>query len=246
MPMMQDAEPVAQGGGRQARALRRRLWGLALLLALLLLLGVAWSWSPLKAWLDIDQLVGALQRLGQSFGLVAAVAGFALALALAVPLTFLTLVAIVAFGPWLGFACALPAALAGASLSYLAGRALGRDALERLGGARVNAVSQALARRGLLAVILVRFTPVAPFAIVNMVAGASHIRLRDLLLGTAIGMTPSTVFMMVFMDRIIAELKKPSESGMVMLGVTVLLIGAGGWALKRWLGRLQDDEARGA
>jgi pimeloyl-ACP methyl ester carboxylesterase len=118
------------------------------------------------------------------------------------------------------------------------------EAVERLGGARVNAVSRALAKRGLLAIILVRFTPVAPFAIVNMVAGASQIRLRDLLLGTAIGMTPSTVFMMVFMDRIIAELKKPSESGLALLGVTVLLIVAGGWALKRWLKRLKAEEAR--
>jgi uncharacterized membrane protein YdjX (TVP38/TMEM64 family) len=237
--MSRDAERAAQ-----ATAVKRRLWLLALLIALLLLLGVAWSWSPLKAWLDIDQIVGALRRLGHSFGPLAAVGGFALAVALAVPLTFLTLVAIVAFGPWLGFACALPAALAGATFSYLIGRRLGREAVERLGGARVNAVSRALAKRGLLAIILVRFTPVAPFAIVNMVAGASQIRLRDLLLGTAIGMTPSTVFMMVFMDRIIAELKKPSESGLALLGVTVLLIVAGGWALKRWLKRLKAEEAR--
>ena len=239
--MNQDAERAGQAG-----AVRRRLWLLALLIALLLLLGVAWSWSPLKAWLDIEQIVGALRRLGHSFGPLAAVGGFALAVTLAVPLTFLTLVAIVAFGPWLGFACALPGALAGAAFSYLIGRGLGREAVERLGGARVNAVSRALARRGLLAIILVRFTPVAPFAIVNMVAGASQIRLRDLLLGTALGMTPSTVFMMVFMVRIIAELKKPSESGLALLGVTVLLIVAGGWALKRWVGRLKADEARGA
>jgi uncharacterized membrane protein YdjX (TVP38/TMEM64 family) len=218
---------------------RRRLWGLALLVALLLALGAAWSWSPLKAWLDIDLIVGALQRLGLAFGPLAALAGFALALALAVPLTFLTLVAIVAFGPWMGFACALPGALIGAAISYAIGRALGREAVERLGGAKVNALSHQLARRGLLAIIIVRFTPVAPFAIVNMVAGASQIRLRDLLLGTAIGMTPSTVFMMVFMDRIIAELKKPSESGLALLGVSVLLIVAGGWVLKRWLARVK-------
>lgn len=238
--------PGAPQADAAARAVRRRLWLLALLVAALVLLGVAWSWSPLKAWLDIDLIVGALQTLGRSFGPLAAVAGFALAVALAVPLTFLTLVAIVAFGPWLGFACALPAALAGATLSYLIGKGLGREAVERLGGKRVNELSRQLARRGLLAIIIVRFTPVAPFAIVNMVAGASQIRLRDLLLGTAIGMTPSTVFMMVFMDRIIAELKKPSESGLALLGVTALLIVAGGWALKRWLGKLRAEEASGA
>ena len=158
-----------------------------------------------------------------------------MALALAVPLTFLTLVAIIAFGPWGGFACALPGALLGASASYLAGRWLGRGAIERLGGERVKALSLQLEKRGLLAVILVRFVPVAPFAVVNMMAGASRIRLRDLLLGTAIGMTPSTVFMMVFLERVIEALRRPSEGGAVFIGATVLLLALGGWGLKRWL-----------
>lgn len=222
------------------RSLKLRLFALGVALALLLGLGAAWSWSPLRSWLDIDLIVGALQRLGAAFGMLAAVAGFALAVATAVPLTFLTLVAIVAYGPWSGFACALPGALIGAALSYGAGMALGRDAIERLGGERVNRVSQRLGRRGVLAIVLVRLVPVAPFAIVNMVAGASRIRLRDLLLGTAIGMTPSTVFMMLFMDRIIASFRQPGTFGFGLLALTVLLLAAGGWALKRWLRKLPD------
>lgn len=225
----------------EAPAVRRRLWLLAILLALLVVLAVAWSSTPLKTWLDIDLIVGVLQQLGATFGPLAAVAGFALALVAAVPLTFLTLVAIVAFGPWMGFACALPGALIGATFSYLIGKGLGREAVEKLGGEKVNALSRQLARRGLLAIVIVRFTPIAPFAIVNMVAGASHIRLRDLLLGTAIGMTPSTVFMMVFLDRIIAALREPSESGLVLLGVTALLLAAGAWILKRWLATVGGD-----
>ncbi|MES2321692.1 MAG: VTT domain-containing protein [Pseudomonadota bacterium] len=213
----------------------RRLWLFAGVLALLLALALAFSWSPLKAWLDIDKVVASLHDLGRQFGPLAALGAFALALALAVPLTFLTLVAIIAFGPWGGFTCALPAALLGATISYLAGRALGRDAIERLGGERVKALSLQLEKRGLLAVILVRFVPVAPFAVVNMMAGASRIRLRDLLLGTAIGMTPSTVFMMVFLERVIEALRRPSEGGAIFIGVTVLLLALGGWGLKRWL-----------
>lgn len=213
----------------------RRLWMFACVLALLLALALAFSWSPLKAWLDIDKVVVSLQDLGRQFGPLAAIAAFALAVALAVPLTFLTLVAIIAFGPWGGFGCALPGALLGATASYLAGRSLGRDAIERLGGERVKALSLQLERRGLLAVILVRFVPVAPFAVVNMMAGASRIRLRDLLLGTAIGMTPSTVFMMVFLETVIEALRRPSEGGAVFIGATVVLLALGGWGLKRWL-----------
>ncbi|MES2149975.1 MAG: VTT domain-containing protein [Pseudomonadota bacterium] len=219
----------------EAARLRRRLLALGGVALLLLALGAAWSWSPLHDWLDLGRIVAGLRRLGQGYGPLAAIGGVALALACAVPLTFLTLVAIVAFGPWTGLACAMPGALAGAALSYALGAALGSEAVARLGGARVNRLSTELARRGVLAIVLVRLTPVAPFAIVNMAAGAARIRLRDLLLGTAIGMLPSSVFMMVFVERIVAGLAEPGRFGLWLLALSVLLLAAGGWALRRWL-----------
>ncbi|MBT9506399.1 VTT domain-containing protein [Rhodoferax sp.] len=219
---------------RQKRLRLRLLW---LLAALVVLIGLAaaWSWSPLRTWLDMDLMVASLRRVGQSFGFVAAVTIFALAVAAAVPLIFLTLVCIVAFGPWIGAACTLLGALVGACLSYGLGKYLGREALEHFGGARVNALSQQLARRGVLAVIAVRLVPVAPFAIVNMIAGASHIRLRDLLLGTAVGMTPGTVAMMIFMEQIMVALKQPSAGRIWMVALTLLLIVLGVWGLRRWM-----------
>ncbi len=220
-----------------ARALRLRLALLGAAIALLLALAACWAWSPMKSMLDLDAIVAALRGFGQSFGAPAAMAGFALAVATAVPLTFLTLVAIVAFGPWGGFAVALPGALLGSAISYGAGRVLGRDAVAALAGPRINLVSQRLGERGLLAVVLIRLVPVAPFPIVNMVAGASQLRLRDLLLGTAIGMTPSTVFMMVFVESILASMKQPSGMGLGFIAGTALLLALGGWGLKKWLGR---------
>ena len=215
--------------------LRRRVYLLALVLCALLGLAAAWHWMPLRQWLDVDLVVAALRQFGQAFGPLAAVAGFALALTVAVPLTFLTLVALVAFGPLAGFGCAMVAALIGAAASFGLGVYLGRDAVERLAGKRVNMLSRHLARRGLVAVILVRLVPVAPFAVVNMVAGASRIRLRDLLLGTAIGITPGTLAMMVFVDQIAAALREPTPLTFALAGLTVALIAAGAWGMQRWL-----------
>lgn len=229
--------------GVQAGALRRRLWGLVLVMVGLVALAVAWSWSPLKAWLDLDMLVAALQRWGASVGPVAAVAGFAVALVLAVPLTFLTLVTLAAYGPWGGMACAFLGAALGASTSYLVGRWLGFEALQRLGGERLNAISQKLASKGLWAVVAVRMVPVAPYAIINMLCGATHIRLRDLLLGTAMGMAPSTVVMALFMEQILAALKAPSPLTYALLALTVVLIGAGAWGMKRWIGPAVSRQA---
>lgn len=215
--------------------LKWKLVGLVLALLALLALAAAWSWSPLRHWLNIELIVSTLQTLGQSYGAYAAIAGFTLALSLAVPLTFLTLVTLVAFGPYAGFFYTLVAATLGATISYGAGYLLGRDVVQRLGGERVNRVSQQLAHRGILAVIAVRMVPIAPFAVVNMIAGASHIRLRDLLMGTAIGITPGTLIMVVFIDQIIEAMKRPSATT-ALLGVAMLaLIIAGAWGFKRWL-----------
>ena len=215
--------------------LRRKLYLLAFALAALIGLAVAWSWTPMRAWLDVDWVVVSLQRFGQTFGPVAAVCGFALALTLAVPLVFLTLVALVAFGPMAGFGCVMGGALLGAAASYGIGFFLGREVVQRLGGERINSLSRRLASRGLLAMIALRMVPVAPFAVVNMVAGASHIRLRDVLLGTLIGITPGTLAMTLFVDQIAAALKQPTPLTFVLAGLTVMLIVLGAWVMQRWL-----------
>jgi len=212
----------------------RLLW-LALSLLALMGLALAWSWSPLRGWLDIDVIVAALQRLGQTLGPLAAVGGFALAVSLAVPLTFLTLVALAALGPWAGLACSMAGALVGVCISYGIGYLLGREALERLAGERVNVLSRRLSQRGVLAIVAVRMVPIAPFAVVNMITGASHISLRDVLLGTAIGMTPATLVMMVFMNQLLDTLRQPSSQSLFLLLIPLGLILAGLWGVRRWL-----------
>lgn len=228
-PRASDAAPLSSA------TLRRRLWLLAAAVLTVIALAIGWTATPLRQWLDVDMVVSALRQFGEAFGPLAATLGFALAMTLAVPLTFLTLVALVALGPWVGFACAMAGALLGAIVSYGAGAFLGHAVLVRLAGPRINLLSQRLASRGLLAVVLVRLVPIAPFAVVNMVAGASHIRLRDLVLGTAIGMTPGTLAMVVFVDQITAALRSPTPLTFALLGGTVLLIAIGAWGLQRWL-----------
>lgn len=231
---------MSAGGGS---ALRRRLWVLALALVALVALAAAWTWSPMREWLDVDRIVSGLQQLGRAFGPVAAIVGFGLALALAVPLTFLTLVTLVAFGPWTGFVTCMVGAALGAGLSHGLGVLLGREVVQRLGGPRVNAVSQRLADHGLLAVVAIRMVPVAPFAIINMVAGASQISLRHMLLGTALGMAPGTLVMAFFVDQIVAALRDPGPLAYALLAGAVLLVVGAGFAAKRWVRHVEAQRA---
>jgi uncharacterized membrane protein YdjX (TVP38/TMEM64 family) len=51
-----------------------------------------------------------------------------------------------------------------------------------------------------------RLVPVAPFTVVNLVAGAAGVRLRDFLAGSVIGMGPGIVLICLSLDRARAAL----------------------------------------
>ena len=77
----------------------------------------------------------------------------------------------------LGFAYAFAGSLASAILTYGIGAWLGRDPLQSLLGPRLNRIRGSIQRSGFLAIAAIRLVPVAPFTIVNMVAGACRIPL---------------------------------------------------------------------
>ncbi len=189
----------------------------------------------MRQWLDVSLIVTKLEQFGQAFGPVLATLGFAGALTVAIPLTFLTLVTLVAFGPGQGFLISVVGATLGAALTFLAGKMLGHEVVQRIGGPKVNQVSERLSSHGILAVVAVRMVPIAPFAIVNMIAGATHLRLRDMVLGTAIGMTPGTLVMMFFVDQIIEAVKNPNLTTVLIGGVLTALIVGGIFGMRKWL-----------
>ena len=116
-----------------------------------------------------------------------------------------------AFGPLLGPAYALAGSLLAAAVTFAIGRALGRDWVRRLATRRVMAFNRRLNRHGLLAMTVLRLFPVAPFTVVNLIAGASDIRARDYMLGSLIGMSPGIILMTLFGDRLGAWLRQPER-----------------------------------
>ncbi len=106
------------------------------------------------------------------------------------PVMILIAVTILAFGPWWGFWYALFGMTASAMLTFWIGRLLGRRVVDYLPGSRVHRISRALAAKGVLTVVTLRILPLAPFSILNAMAGASHIRTRDFFMGTVLGELP--------------------------------------------------------
>ncbi|HEY5675942.1 MAG TPA: VTT domain-containing protein [Myxococcales bacterium] len=95
------------------------------------------------------------------------------------------------YGPW-GGAISLAAAVASAATSFSIARALGGAAAAQalMERPRARALAELAAEGGAWTVVLVRLSPVLPYTPSNAVMGLTPLRLRDLSLGTALGMAP--------------------------------------------------------
>lgn len=129
-------------------------------------------------------------------------------------------------------------AIASAVVTYSIGAAIGRLSLERALGPRMSRVRRNIVRRGMLAVATVRLVPIAPFTLVNLVAGASRIPFTDFVLGTAIGMAPGLVVISVLGHQIWSTVGQPTLRNLVLFAMAMfgwLAISAGAQALLlRW------------
>jgi uncharacterized membrane protein YdjX (TVP38/TMEM64 family) len=217
---------------------RFRLIGIVAGVALVGAMALAWQVTPLRDWLALDRWIDAGTSLRDSpWAPLVVVLVYVGAGLLAFPLLVLIAATALVFGVVLGPVYTLAGALTSAALTFAIGRALGRHSVRRLAGSRVNDLSRRLARRGLLAVAFVRMLPIAPFSIVNVVAGASHIRWSDFLLGTAIGLAPGIVTLTFFVDRAIAAIREPGAGTFALLAVAILVIAALARVLRRKLQR---------
>ena len=222
----------------------RRLIGLGLFALALALLAVAWRWTPLREHVNLASLIGFARQLeALPFTPVAVVASYVAAGLVMVPVTLLIAVTGIVFGPVFGTLYAAGGTMLSAAVAYGIGHWLGRETVQKLLGARINKLSKRIARRGILAMVIVRMLPIAPFTVVNMVAGASHIRFRDYLLGTLLGMLPGITLTVTFVHHLAEAVRNPSPGSIAVLaGVagTIILLAVG---LQKLLKRREDRTA---
>lgn len=224
-------DPEQHGHAELARAAR---WVLVTLAALLVLAGV-WRFTPLGDWLTAARLAGWVGLLpGEAVPVLAVLGGFVVGSLVMVPQTLLTLGTVLAFGALKGGVYAYLGTLLAAAVTYLVGRELGRDTMHRLGGTRVDLVSRYLSHRGIRTMAVMSILPVAPFTLVNLVAGASHIRFWDYFAGTALGVWTGVVAIALFASQLEDLIRHPSTANVVtVLLVMAALAGAGYWLHRR-------------
>jgi phospholipase D1/2 len=116
--------------------------------------------------------------------------------------------------------------------------------VRKVAGEKLNHISRQMAKKGILTVAVIRNIPVAPFTMINLIAGASHIRLKDYLLGTALGMTPGILAITIFADRILHTIMHPDWiNALIAAALAAALVAGNLWVTKR-LSRIQEKKEK--
>ncbi|MBA4141959.1 MAG: VTT domain-containing protein [Nitrosospira sp.] len=198
------------------------------ILAAILVLAAAWQWSPLREWVRVETLVSFVAELRKSPATpLLAICLFVIGGLVAFPLTVLIIACVFVFDAWLGFLYSLLGACLSAMTTYGLSHMLGHDIIRRFAGNKINALNKRLAQRGIMTMVVARIFPFSPFLIINLLAGASHIRLRDFALGTAIGLVPRISVIALVTDYLVTLDKSDLPPVAVFAGVVVIIIASG-------------------
>jgi phospholipase D1/2 len=211
---------------KQQQSFKKQWLSAAAIIIFLIAMTLIWRFTPLADAItqdSISNLAAQIEKL--PFSPVIILFCFALASVLAFPVTLLVIASVLTFGPWWGSFYALIGAIIGSLSGFAIGNFIGKSLIEKLTGSAISRLSKRISKHGILSVITVRIIPVAPFTIINLIAGASHIKLRDFFIGTVIGLLPGIITLTLFADSLIETIKHPDLSQvMILIGVMALVV----------------------
>lgn len=213
-----DAQDEKDPLRSDAQRVRRRLAITVLIVVILVALAVVWFATPLREWIDVRHLVAMLTRFSDSpFAPLIMLALFVGGGLVVMPVNVLIAATVLVFGPLLGAIYALIGCELNALVLYELGRRLPHAERDNQLGARIRRLRAKLSEHGVLAVALVRFVPIAPYSIVNFVAGAARIDRVKYFVGTAIGMLPGIILNALFIDRVLGAIEEPGPWSYLLL-----------------------------
>jgi len=224
----------------------RPAWGrLAAIAIVVIALAALWRFTPLAAVVTPENAIAWAKEFGsRPWAPFVVMAAYTPACFVMFPRPLVTLAAVIAFGPYLGFLYAMLGIVFSAIVTYYVGKRMRRDTVRRLAGPRLDQMVEVLRRYGLLAMTLLRLVPLAPFFVEGLIAGAVRLRLRDLTIGTAIGLLPGTLATTIFGDQLESAFSGGEFNWWVVGGAVALLVG-GSIAVKRWFSRMAGRLAAG-
>lgn len=222
---------------------RGRILTVVLMLLAMLGLAYAWEWGPLKEWLNLGTVsYWASYIANSSLALLWIVLGFTLGGLVMFPVTVLIVAVAMTFEPVTAFFYSLVGCLSSAITVYYVGHVLGRETIRKIAGSRLNRLSMRLGRQGFMVITVLRLFPIGPYTVINLVAGASHIRFKDYILGTILGLLPGLVAITALGDRLGGIIRSPKPENFVQFASLLVIIAVANIVAHRWMSKRESNK----
>lgn len=236
--------PTLDGAAVPARNPRRRSIMILLGLTIVGVLGGLMFWASQSIeWLSSDSINAFLEESrGTYFALPTVLLVYVVGGILFFPVTVLSLAVAAIFGPIWGPIYGIMGALMSSAIMFGIGKLSGNAGLKKLGGPKVAAVDEKLKRSGIVGVAAIRMLPIAPFSLVNLVAGISSIGILQFLIGTFLGMFPPMIAKGLVGDSIAQIWKNPSVETISYLVGGIILWGLMIWGSQKFARYYQEKK----
>ena len=214
----------------------RHLLKIITLFGLAIALAVIWRWTSLNEWMDIDNAINVAESIKQyPLAPFIVILVFILLGFVSFPITILIIATVIIFGPWLGTLYSYIGAVLNAISLFLIGRWTGQETVARFAGSLLNRLNDKLSKSGFFAVITFRIIPVAPYSVINLIAGVSKIRLKDFVLGTLVGLIPGLAAIVIITNQISETIENYDITNIALSFGSIILVAIGLIGLRKWL-----------
>lgn len=161
------------------------------------------------------------------------------------PVTMLSLITAAVFGPLWGPLYAMTGALLSGAVLFGIGHFAGIKGIRKLIGERARKIDAKMEDKGVFGIVTVRLVPIAPYSLVNLVAGISSIRFLDFMIGTFLGLLPGLIAKGFVGDSLVQAFINPSPAtyAYVAAGILFWIALAGGTQL--FINRLRRGRQAG-
>jgi uncharacterized membrane protein YdjX (TVP38/TMEM64 family) len=219
-PISLDALVDGFASDRPGKESKKRPLAIAGTIAAIASLALIWHYTPLADVVTSENVIAFTESFSRYWWApLLLMLAYTPASMVMFPRPLITMAIVVTFGPWEGLVYAMTGVLLAALAGYFLGRMVNRNRVRRIAGPKLNKISQVLQHRGIVAVALVRFVPIAPYQVVNIVMGAMRVKPRDFVVGTFLGMLPGALAATVLSDQVAAALRDPAKiNGWVIAG----------------------------
>ncbi len=203
----------------------RKAWRAAcVLLGMFGLVAVLLFFARSHLAISQDGLMQALASFASSpWGLPLTIAVFTGAAFIGAPQWLLIGAAVFAFGPQTGGIYAWVATMFSACFDFCLARYVGAARIEALSGKFLARIIALVRRNGFLTSFAVRLVPTGPFVLVNMAAGVSGLRFVSFTAGTALGIIPKILVVVLLGQGALTAAQGEQFMLMALLGAFVIV-----------------------